>query len=200
MVEKKWSLSCIKIPLLPIFQITRNFIRFPHFDRNFLGTSGTSRFPVHLQNFHQKSIGLFSPQSFTRKVKTHFLILKKWQNKNKFRPHFCNPPDKKKAASNLSAKQTSLKDFWVKGGVDQSVLNLSPLTMETALGTGSAVAPRRHPPVQNSVLISTAGYKKYTKDICQLTLETSKDTIWTCIKCKSITIMLLFVPESWKAP
>lgn len=96
-------------------------MRFPHFDRNFLGTHS-----IHLQKFSTEVLWAFF-QFFTTKAKPHFLILKKGKKKKKIRFHLCNPPYKK--AGSRSVNKTDLTKVLlsrtvVKSGVDQLVLNL----------------------------------------------------------------------------
>lgn len=51
-----------------------------------------------------------------------------------------------KSVNKTDLTEVLLSSTVVKSGVDQSVLNLWLLTVETALGTSSAVGPRRHLP------------------------------------------------------
>lgn len=156
-------------------------------------------FSVHFQKFSSKVFWAFF-QSFIRKVKTHFQILKKNdQKKFKNQALFVQLSWQRKAGSK-SVNKTDLTEgllsgTTVKSGVDQSVLNLWLLTMETW-----------HRSCNRSQKTSTIHLcwtqywyqqldtkKIHKRHLSTHTLETPKTSTWIRIKCKIAAIMLLFV-------
>ena len=161
---------------------------------------------VHLKKLSSKVLWVFL-QSFTSKVKTHFPILQR-KKKSDF---ICTALLPKNLAANLATKQTSLKYFWV----GQWKLGLTGLIFKPATTDHGhcilhkfflqipvlQLAPSRCLPstcAELSTEINSCIQKKYTKNICKLGLETSKDYTWTCIKCKTAAIKLLLVLQNWK--
>lgn len=129
-------------------------------------------------------------QSFTSKVKTHFPILKKKEIIIIIiiiQTSLVQPSWPKDLAVNLATKQTPLKYFRLEQQkLGLTGLRFKPVTTDQAHCVlysfflqiqvlPLAPSSTHHPLVQNSVLKSTGVYKRYTKDISKLRLETSKE-------------------------